>query len=610
MISCNPEIAFQKLQDGILKQHKTTAGRMSDPQSGQRPDNEYAKPVRSMTERRQRNLETAMPACTRSGSDSELRIKMTLPDSKGLRAELPEVLPSGDVVQQSDVRTSTFQAQFTKDPNTGELQAGTVCLEVTSPDFIVQVLLKEQPSCASHQISLELDPEFDTRTVIVSLRAKNPNNTGLARVFVRAYQNGNIIAETALSTQLVKSLNEHPSCGMWQLQMAKMTMGLGVLGGLATSGAIPEITTEEERIDTPAQIEKKKSERELLPVDEDEIDTTRVELDAKLQLEEKKEDIDRLDDGNYTIPAELQDQLGDVPEVEAPEPEPVTTDFFSDIDATPGTSGGNAEPPAPPKPSPIQPAPDKQSQDFDLDFIDGSFNDDETVKSASQRSQTYGSNNSPDLKPSVDDGIATGKSDKPSVTEDVVTREEAESPRSRRSTTTSNSAPVGSSSSEILQPPAPQSTPMRQIESKTKSSNGYLRPVGAIAVLLFVAILGYGLWSMDDTAVVTEQIRYGDTLSATLDDSTDELEYIFTARAGDVITIVLLLPIEEWAPIELLLFDEEDEIIAESYSMDGIESLTIPADGEYTIVLINPISDEIDIESVDFELILILDEEG
>ncbi|MCA9905831.1 MAG: toll/interleukin-1 receptor domain-containing protein, partial [Anaerolineae bacterium] len=51
---------------------------------------------------RTRRLETAMPHQSQRGQGTEVRVKISLPDSPGLRGELPDVTEFGDEIKKSD----------------------------------------------------------------------------------------------------------------------------------------------------------------------------------------------------------------------------------------------------------------------------------------------------------------------------------------------------------------------------------------------------------------------------------------------------------------------------------------------------------------------------
>lgn len=178
--------------------------------------------------RQERKLETAMPACTRAGADSQVRVRISLPDSVGLSAELPDFIPSGDEIHKSDVRASGFSMDFPA--RGGRLQAGQTCIAVRCREFeVVSAALGEAP-CPADRVLLDVPPDADSRTVIVTLAAtESTPQTGTARVFVTVYQTldntERVIAESALSTRIVAQIDAHPACELWKLSLAKLGYG-------------------------------------------------------------------------------------------------------------------------------------------------------------------------------------------------------------------------------------------------------------------------------------------------------------------------------------------------------------------------------------------------
>lgn len=177
--------------------------------------------IRPESPPQQRMLEAAMPSCTQLGTATEARIKISLPGSAGLRAELPDVIPSGDVIQQGDVRSSAFQVQFPQDQHTGQMLPRHLCVEVSSDDFLVSAAAMGR-DCAPGQVGIDLSPDADSRTLIFSLHPKDNQRLGPALIGVRIYAGSEILAETALSTRLVHSLSEHPICTTWMFSAMRL----------------------------------------------------------------------------------------------------------------------------------------------------------------------------------------------------------------------------------------------------------------------------------------------------------------------------------------------------------------------------------------------------
>src|SRR5579859_1300618 len=153
----------------------------------------------------QRRLEAAMPQQTKVSSPTDLWIKVSLPDSEGLRGELPAVVSSGDVIRREDARSSTFPISFPKDPNTGAMLSATLCVEISSKDFRVQQ--KKGPHCDKRQAEIELLPNADSRTLVLILVPKNGATVGRSLILVNLFYEGTLIAQTSVSTEIVYAVS-------------------------------------------------------------------------------------------------------------------------------------------------------------------------------------------------------------------------------------------------------------------------------------------------------------------------------------------------------------------------------------------------------------------
>ncbi len=145
----------------------------------------------------QRKLEAAMPAETQPGTDTEVWAKISLPDSPGLRGELPAVVASGDVIQKDDTRFTGFPIRFPVDPDTGQPAAAHAQILVTSEEFTV----------AGGYYEVEIPPDANSRTVVIPLNAKPGAQPGSrARVYLDLIYEGKTIAQISVSTRLVEQV--------------------------------------------------------------------------------------------------------------------------------------------------------------------------------------------------------------------------------------------------------------------------------------------------------------------------------------------------------------------------------------------------------------------
>lgn len=194
------DFRMQRDIDRLLKDLATPESEASMPSAriGATVSPALAKKVRA-----ERRLEAAMPKQTRLNTDSEVWVKVSLPESAGLRAELPAEIPSGDIIEKRDVRASTFPIEFRRNKD-GELQPVTTCLEATCDLFEVQARTGRSRACAENQVALEVLPDADTRTVVLTLIPKAEQAVGRrARVTITLYRGEKILSEVSVNTEIV-----------------------------------------------------------------------------------------------------------------------------------------------------------------------------------------------------------------------------------------------------------------------------------------------------------------------------------------------------------------------------------------------------------------------
>lgn len=162
-------------------------------------------PAQAAEVEQSRRLDAAMPAQAQIDQPTEVHVKICLPNSDGLRAELPVVVRSGDVIQKDDTRTSSFMLTFPSAD--GKLRNAAVCVEVTSSQFIIEMDAAQRGDCESRGASLSVPPDADSRTLIVTLTPRQGARSGTTgRVYVRVFQGERIAGEVALNTELVETV--------------------------------------------------------------------------------------------------------------------------------------------------------------------------------------------------------------------------------------------------------------------------------------------------------------------------------------------------------------------------------------------------------------------
>ena len=162
-------------------------------------------PQRPSTETRERLLETAMPQQVQRNTRSQVKVKISIPGGKGLRGELPVATSPDRPISKKDVRHGTFPIKFERDPTSGILRPASLCLEVTSDDFMISAKIGPDSWCSPMQIPVELSPDLDSRTINIHLSPRH-ERLGPAQVSVYLYQDGRLIAEAIVMTQIVETV--------------------------------------------------------------------------------------------------------------------------------------------------------------------------------------------------------------------------------------------------------------------------------------------------------------------------------------------------------------------------------------------------------------------
>ncbi|MCA9908548.1 MAG: toll/interleukin-1 receptor domain-containing protein, partial [Anaerolineae bacterium] len=153
---------------------------------------------------RTRRLETAMPRQSQRGQGTEVRVKISLPDSLGLRGELPDVTEFGDEIKKSDVRDTGFPLAFPTDAS-GKPLPIRLCVQIDSDHYVSRYPAN---ACGEGQAELDIPPDHDSRTVVFSLTPKDPSYAGRAAVTVCLLRAGHVIAENVVSTRVVEQVQE------------------------------------------------------------------------------------------------------------------------------------------------------------------------------------------------------------------------------------------------------------------------------------------------------------------------------------------------------------------------------------------------------------------
>lgn len=169
----------------------------------------------------QRKFEAAMPRHTLQGRATEVRVKIALLDSAGLRGELPDFTEAGDLINREDVQASGFPIEYPRDDKTGEILPARVCLAIRATGFdILNLHDGAGAACEADQIEILLRQGYDSRTVILTLEPHDQAKIGRARVFLTLYYLGEVIAQAAVATEIISEPVR--SAAGWSFQEATL----------------------------------------------------------------------------------------------------------------------------------------------------------------------------------------------------------------------------------------------------------------------------------------------------------------------------------------------------------------------------------------------------
>ncbi|MBN1660287.1 MAG: CHAT domain-containing protein [Anaerolineae bacterium] len=129
-----------------------------------------ASPPPDSTEQ-ERRLEAAMPHQAQVDRQTEVRAMISLPDSPGLRAHLPDWTEAGDEIVKDDVRQYRVPVEFPVDPLTGRAAAVDLYLVVSATGFDVE------PSKR-----VRVSPGFDSGVVTFFLTPRQRQDRARVRV--------------------------------------------------------------------------------------------------------------------------------------------------------------------------------------------------------------------------------------------------------------------------------------------------------------------------------------------------------------------------------------------------------------------------------------------
>ncbi len=123
-----------------------------------------------------RRFEAAMPEKSKVGQRTEIRVMVALPDSPGLRAQLPAFTDAGDVIAKKDVIGNDAPLEFPINSATGEPLPINIFIAVNAPDFDIEQATK----------NISISPKFDSGTITFFLTPRLRQKLG--RVIVELFK--------------------------------------------------------------------------------------------------------------------------------------------------------------------------------------------------------------------------------------------------------------------------------------------------------------------------------------------------------------------------------------------------------------------------------------
>jgi formylglycine-generating enzyme required for sulfatase activity len=155
-----------------------------------------------------RRLEAAMPQKSQVDRPTEIRVMVALHDSPGLRATLPDVTESGDLIQKNDAVQNDVALEFPVDSKTREPLPINIFVSLTAPGFKI-----EQPAK-----SIRVSPKYDSGIITFFLTPAVAQKYG--RVVVEWFsdeQKNTLLGSLTLITEALESQNQSVEA-LWKIE--------------------------------------------------------------------------------------------------------------------------------------------------------------------------------------------------------------------------------------------------------------------------------------------------------------------------------------------------------------------------------------------------------
>jgi len=174
---------------------------------------EVAQPSQHRVEVKRR-FEAAMPRLAKVARTTEVRAMVSLSDSLGLRAHLPDFTEEGDLISKKDTVDNEFPFEFPVDQTTAEPMPTNVYLSVNAPGFDVREPVK----------ALYLAPRLDSGVVTFFLTPTQRQER--ARVAVELFKDSSkttLLSSLSLVTEVIGQQDELAQT-VWQLVSLPFTI--------------------------------------------------------------------------------------------------------------------------------------------------------------------------------------------------------------------------------------------------------------------------------------------------------------------------------------------------------------------------------------------------
>jgi hypothetical protein len=210
-------VLFMRVKDGDILREEAPAPELEPSTAG--------------TVERKRRFEAAMPQTSQVGRVTEIRVMVALPDSKGLRAHLPDWTAADDLIARKDVTQDEVPVDFPVDPETGDPLPIDMFVHVAAPGFEMEEKTKK----------IHISPAHDSGTVTFFLTPREGRKRGRVRVeLFKDEELTTLVGSLTLLTE-VKSKREELAKLLWAVATFPFSFAF------AAGAQPPEPTT---RIDT------------------------------------------------------------------------------------------------------------------------------------------------------------------------------------------------------------------------------------------------------------------------------------------------------------------------------------------------------------------------